>query len=57
MFLHYGIKYCPPASAGNKDQKLIGWFIRWVGYFHGCPAGKFGRSKYILINQMLENGQ
>ena len=46
------VKYCPLISAGNKDQKLIGWFIRWVGYFHGCPTRKFAH-----LQQMLENGQ
>ena len=47
-------------SARNKDQKLVGRFLKieyFIGYFTAVPLqmyGKYGRSKSILLGQMLK---
>ena len=48
------------SSARNKDQKLVGHFLKigyFIGYYTAVPLkmyGKYGRSKEILIGQMLK---
>ena len=47
-------------SARNKDQKLVGRFLKigyFIGYYSAVPLkmyGKYGRSKQILVGQMLK---
>ena len=48
------------SSARNKDQKLVGRFLK-IGYFIGNYTavllkmhGKYGPSKQILVGQMLK---
>ena len=48
------------ASARNKDQKLVGRFLK-IGYFYRLPTtvplqmyGNFGWPKWILVGQMMK---